>query len=30
MSIDEKPKYKTFRVVEEYDVQVTYEVDMKK
>jgi|TARA_R100000084_G_C4646151_1_gene146846 hypothetical protein len=28
MSIDEKPKYKTFRVVEEYDVQVTYEVEV--
>ena len=28
MSIDEKPKHKTFRVVEEYDVQSTFEVEV--
>ena len=28
MSIDEKPKHKTFRVVEEYNVQVSYDVEV--
>ena len=28
MSVDEKPKYKTFRVVEEYNVQVSFDVEV--
>ena len=28
MSIDEKPKHKTFRVVEEYNVQSRFEVEV--
>lgn len=28
MSVDEKPKFKTYRVVEEYNVQVSYDVEV--